>query len=49
MKKKHDQSSHRCLYRSLRKAPEKVLATLREKLADYKAQLDKSKEALEEI
>jgi len=33
----------------LKKAPEKVLATLREKLADYKAQLDKSREALEEI
>jgi valyl-tRNA synthetase len=33
----------------LKKAPEKVLATLREKLADYKAQLEKSKEALEEI
>ena len=33
----------------LKKAPEKVLATLRDKLADYKAQLDKSKLALEEM
>ncbi|MSV31538.1 MAG: hypothetical protein EXQ57_03365, partial [Bryobacterales bacterium] len=33
----------------LKKAPEKVLATIREKLADYQAQLDKSREALKEI
>ena len=33
----------------LKKAPEKVLATLRDKLADYKAQLEKSKQALEEM
>jgi valyl-tRNA synthetase len=33
----------------LKKAPEKVLGTLREKLADYRAQLDKSRQALEEI
>ncbi|MFN0100976.1 MAG: valine--tRNA ligase [Bryobacteraceae bacterium] len=33
----------------LKKAPEKVLATLREKLAGYTGQLDKSKEALKEL
>lgn len=33
----------------LAKAPEKVLATLREKLAEYKAQLEKSRNALEEL
>jgi valyl-tRNA synthetase len=33
----------------LKKAPEKVLATLQGKLADYKAQLEKSKSALEEL
>jgi valyl-tRNA synthetase len=33
----------------LAKAPEKVLNTMREKLADYKAQLAKSQEALHEL
>ncbi len=33
----------------LAKAPENVLATLREKLADYKAQRDKSQQALDEL
>ena len=33
----------------LSKAPEKVLSTMREKLADYKAQLAKSQEALHEL
>ena len=33
----------------LAKAPEKVLASMREKLADYRAQRDKSQEALGEL